>query len=101
MDQVPHTKKGLAWKVQFYEAHTMSWRDVQKRHAVLSDAIDAAYALNEKTEQPVRLMVLDLDTGKRDPRPVPGICMKCGCTDARSCDAVCSWATEGICSNCV
>ena len=67
MSAIPHTARGLAYKVQFYEEHTMSWRDVQKRYAFKSQAIVAAFALLNKNEVRVRLMELNLDTGKREP----------------------------------
>ena len=68
--QIPHTKKGLAYKVQFYEEHTMSWRDIQKRYDHEYDALSAAAALRVKKSVKVRLMVLDLDTGKREPKTI-------------------------------
>jgi len=67
MSEIPHTPRGLAYKVQFYEERTMSWRDVQKRYNYGPEATAAARELASKKKVRVRLMELNLDTGARTP----------------------------------
>ncbi len=70
---IPARDRGVSYKVQFFEEHTMSWKDVQKRYPHRAQALDAAAHHMQVYGTPVRLMRIDGNTGVRTPEEPCGM----------------------------
>lgn len=64
---IPARSRGKAYKVQYRDPVSLSWMDVQKRHTDRGSAVTAAQQYAKAHTVEVRLMELDLDSGRRMP----------------------------------
>ena len=67
MDQIPRRHRGKAYKVQYHDAISLTWMDIQLRHAGRGAAEMAARTYGKNKGVPVRLMVIDMDRMERTP----------------------------------
>jgi len=67
---IPTRDRGREWKVQYYEEHTMAWKDIQQRWKGQAHAVLSAEQYTRKTGRKTRLMEIDNNTGTRTPLTV-------------------------------
>lgn len=63
---IPTKTRGIEYKVQ-YQEHGLYWKDIQRRHSTREAAEAAAYKYSNSRDVNVRLMEINMDTGKRQP----------------------------------